>query len=91
MLNNHQGSTSSDKEKGKVEIENLHTINKRMTNTFEEDSYEEESINVESLVKNDPKILGRNKLPAVDGIPIEFFQATVTQSVKILIRICQQI
>lgn len=69
-----------------METENLYRINKRMTNIFEEDSYEEESINVESVVKNAPKLLVRNKLPVVDGIPIELFQ-----SVKILIRICQKI
>ena len=54
-----------------------------MTDTFEEDSYEGETVILESEVKAAPKVLGRNKLPGVDGILIELFQATETESVKI--------
>ena len=62
-----------------------------MTDAFQEDSYEEELIILESEVKAVLKVLGRKKSPGVDGILIELFQATKTESVKILRRICQQI
>lgn len=61
-----------------------------MTDSFEEDSYEEEPIILESKVKAALKILGRNKSPGVDGISMELLQATETKSAQILMRICQQ-
>lgn len=60
-----------------------------MTDTFEKNSYEEEPVILESTVNAALKVLGRNKSPGIDGIPIELFQATETESVKILIRIRQ--
>ena len=63
----------------------------RMTDAFKEDSYEEEPIILGSKVKAALKELGRNKSPGVDGILIELFRATETESVKIITRICQQI
>ena len=62
-----------------------------MTDSFEEDSYEEEPVIRESEVEAAPKVLRRSKSPRVDGVSIEFLQATETESVKTLIRICQQI
>lgn len=41
-----------------------------MTGTFEEDFYEDESAILESKVKADLKVWGRNKSPVVDGIPV---------------------
>ena len=57
-----------------------------MADSFEEDSYEEEPVILESKIKADVKVLGRNKSPGVNGISIELFQATETESVKILTR-----
>ena len=62
-----------------------------MTDTCEDDSYEEDPVILESKVKAALKVLGRNKSPRVDGIAIELFEARETESVKILTRKCQQI
>lgn len=62
-----------------------------MTETFEEDSYKEEPVILESEVKTAVKWLGGSKSPGVDRIVIELFLATKTESIKILTRICQQI
>lgn len=64
---------------------------KRMTGTFEEDSYEDDSVILESKVKAVLKVWGRNKSPVVGGIPVKLFQPTDTESVKVLTRLCQQI
>lgn len=42
-------------------------------------------------MKADLKALGRNKSPGVYGLQKELFQATETETVKILTRICQLI
>ena len=95
MLNTQRGSTLSDqgkiKGRWKQYTEDVHRGDKRVTDSFKEDSYEEESIILESEVKAALKVLGRNKSPGVNGILIELFQATETDSVKILTRIRQQI
>ena len=62
-----------------------------MTDSFEEESNNEEPIILESEAKAPLKELRRNKSPEISGIPIELFQATETESVKILRRTCQQI
>lgn len=62
-----------------------------MTETCEGDAYEEASLILESQAKASLKVLGRNKQPGVDGKPRELFQATETESFKVLTRICQQI
>lgn len=54
-------------------------------------SLEEEPAILESEGKVVLKVLERNKSPVADGIPIYLFQATETESVKILTRLCQQI
>lgn len=62
-----------------------------MTDTLEKYPYEMESIIQENEVKVSQKVLGRNKLLEVDGIPIELFQVTEIESVKILTKISQKI
>ena len=62
-----------------------------MTDSFEEESYDEEPAILESEVKTTQKAHRRNILPGLDGLPIELFQVTDTGSVKILSRICLQI
>lgn len=62
-----------------------------MTDIFEEASYEEEPVILESQANTDLKVLGKKKSPEVYAIPKELVQATETGSVKILIRICSQI
>ena len=62
-----------------------------MTDTSEEDFYEEPPIVLDSKMKVSLIVLGRNKSPGIDGIPIELFQATETESEKILTRLHQQI
>lgn len=95
MLKDQKGSTLSDKEKikgwWKQYTESLYRRDKRITETFEEDSYKEEPVILESEVKTAVKLLGGSKSPGVDRIVIELFLATKTESVKILTRICQQI
>lgn len=90
MVNDQQGHILSDQEttKGRWKecIENLH---KKMTDTFEGDSYEEELVILESEVKAALKV--RNKSPGIGEILTELFQATETESVNILPGICQQI
>ena len=75
MLNDQQRNTLSDQEKIKGKwkqyTENLYRRDKRMTDTFEEDSYEEEPVILESEVQAPLKVLGRNKSPGVDGISVE--------------------
>ena len=65
MLNDQQGSTLSDQEKikgrWKQYTEALDRREKWMTCSFEENSYEEELIILESEVKAALKVLGRNK------------------------------
>lgn len=57
---------------------------------FEEDSYERESIPLEGDMKDALKTFGKNKTPGIGGISIELSQATETECIKILVRICQQ-
>lgn len=69
MLNHHhhhqQQQILSNQEKlnGKCKqyVENLYNRDKKMTDTFEEDSYEGGPVILESKVKAVPKVLGRNK------------------------------
>lgn len=72
MLTDQQESTLSDKEKiqgrRKQYSENLYGRDKRMTDTFEADSHEEEPVILEREVKATLRVLGRNKLPGVEGI-----------------------
>ena len=58
-----------------------------MTDSFEEDSYKEKPIILESEVKVALRILGRDKFLGVHGISIELFQVIETESVKIQTRI----
>ena len=67
--------------------ENLYKIDKRMTDTSEKDSYEEEPAILVSKVKASMKLPGRKKSPGTDEILIQLFQATETEPVKILTRI----
>lgn len=64
MLNDQQGSTLSDQEKIKGRwkryCENLYRRDKRMTDTFEQVSFEEEPVILENEVKAALKVLGRN-------------------------------
>lgn len=64
MLNNQQGGTLSDQEKIKGRWErytdDLYRRDKRMIDSFEEDSYEEELIILESEAKAALKVLGGN-------------------------------
>lgn len=60
-------------------------------NTFEEDSYERESVPIEGDMKDALEIFGKTRSPSVGGISIELFQATEPECIKILIRICHQI
>lgn len=57
--------------------------------TFEQDSYEENPIILESEVKAALEVVGRNRLLGVDGIPIDLFQTPEIEFVKMLPRICQ--
>lgn len=61
-----------------------------MTDTFE-DHWGAEPAILESEGKEALKVLERNESPGADGIPIYLLQATETEHVKILIRVCQQI
>ena len=61
-----------------------------MTVSFQEESYDKVPAVLESKGKAALKALRRNKLSR-SGILIELFQAKETDSVKILMRICQQI
>ena len=70
--------------------EDLYRDDKRKTHSFEEDPSEVKPIILESEVKAAVKILGRN-VTRDSGILIKLFQATETESVKILTRIYQQI
>lgn len=67
-----QESTISDQEKiqgrRKQYSENLYGRGKRMTDTFEADSYEEEPVILEREVKTALRVLGRNKSSGVEGI-----------------------
>ena len=47
-----------------------------MMDSFEQEAYDEELVNLENGVKAALKALGRNKEPGFDGISIELFQAT---------------
>ena len=67
--------------------ENLYKIDKRMTDTSEKDSYEEEPAILVSKVKGAMKLPGRKKSPGTDEILIQLFQATETERVKTLTRI----
>ena len=71
MLNDQQRSTPSDQEKIKKRwkqyTEALDRREKWMTCSFEENSYEEELIILESEVKAALKVLGRNKSPEQIG------------------------
>ncbi|XP_061493563.1 uncharacterized protein LOC133389608, partial [Rhineura floridana] len=95
MLNNQQGNTLTDQDeiKGrwKQYTEELYKRDIRMTDSFTEEPYDEEPEILECKVKAALKILGRNKSPEIDGIPIELLQATETESVHILKKICQEI
>lgn len=62
-----------------------------MTDALQKYSYEVKSIILGNEVKGALKVLGRNKPLEVDGIPIELFQVTETESVEILTKICQKI
>ena len=57
-----------------------------MANPFENVPYDEEPAVLESEMKAALKALEINKSPEVDGILIELFQATETESVKILMK-----
>ena len=57
--------------------EDLYRRYKRMTNSFEEESWDEEPAILESEVKAALKALGRNKPAEVDGIPIELIEDTM--------------
>lgn len=74
MVNDQQGSILSDQETAKGRwkecTENLHKRNKKMTDTFEGDSSEEELVILEIEVKAALKVFGRNKLPGVGEILI---------------------
>lgn len=54
-----------------------------MTDTFEEDYYKEELVILESTVKAPFKKPRRNTSSGVDEIPMELFQDTSAESVKI--------
>lgn len=58
-----------------------------MTNSFEDKSYEEEPVILESEAKTASEAFGRNNSPRSISKPIELFQAKETESVKILIKI----
>lgn len=65
MLNDQKGIMLSDqekiKERWKQYTENLYRREKRMADTFEEDSYKEETVILENKMKAALKVLGRNK------------------------------
>ena len=80
--------------KEKVETVYWKFIQKKLllTDTFEDNSYEEEPIIIESEVKVTLKVLERNESPGGDRIPIGLLcQATENESVKITTIIFQQI
>ena len=60
----------------------LYRRDKRMTDSFEEESKDEEPAVPESEMKAALKPLGRNKSPGFDGIPIELFHTTETESAE---------
>ena len=62
-----------------------------MTDYFKDESFEEQPAVLESEMKASLKATGRNKSPWADGISMELFQDTKTESIKILTKICQQI
>lgn len=59
-----------------------------MTDTFAEYSYKNEPAILNSEAKAALNELGRNKSPGVDELQRELFQATSSESVKILTKIC---
>lgn len=59
----------------KQSTENLYRRERRMKDTSKEGSYEKEHVILESKVNAALNVLGRNKSPGVDGIPIDVFQA----------------
>lgn len=59
-----------------------------MTDIVEEVSYEKDPVILENEEKAASKVLGRNKSLGVECIPTELIEATETESVKILTRIC---
>lgn len=65
MLNDQQGKTLSDQKKIKVRWkqynENLYRRDERMTETFDQDYYEEEPVILENEVRAALKVLGGKK------------------------------
>lgn len=77
------------KRRWKQGTEDLYRRDKRMTESDDEQSSEEEPAVLEREVKAALNALGGAKTPAVDGIAIELLY--VTETITILTRICQQV
>lgn len=89
MLNDQGRIFNQENIKGrwKKSTENLY---RRMTDTFEEHSYMEEPMILESEVKATLQVLRTSKSLRLDVTLVGLFQATETESVNILTRIYQQ-
>ncbi|KAF7249679.1 WD repeat-containing protein 76 [Varanus komodoensis] len=57
-----------------------------MTDSFQEESYEEKCVTLETEMKDILLALGRNKTPRADRAPVELLQSTGTELVKMLTR-----
>lgn len=94
MPNDHQESSSSGQgeNEGKVEAVYWKSIHKRPKDGGKPwgRALWERTINSRSEMISSLNTLGRKKSPGVSGILTGSFQATKTESVEILTRICQQ-